>query len=732
MAIANSIYVGSLTEPLFYYENENIMAISTTQSVSLIGQELSIDTLTATVLESYDEANEINLFRSSDGKLIECEGGSIYALDITPSGIASDIINIPEWTPIWYYQGDLLVGKFFTESVKRISRAQYTLNCVSAIGRIDHMFHGGGLFEASNFGTVLSHILASGLHGDGEPVIEYAIDDDVADLTVSGWLPYDTKRNNLYQLIFSHGINIIKNQDGSPRFTFVYTNSGTSTDITDDEIFQTGNVEYERPYSSVSIMEHTYSGITDGVEPTVLYDNTTSTRVANEEIWFDQAPVIVSTLQATDGLTLVSATVNSAVISGNGKLTGIPYTHTTRTVSRGNASGDREKTVSVERCTMVNTINSENLLNRLFAFYCPSDYIKKISNELVFNGERCGKQYNFSNPYLENEDALLSKMDLNTTTFNRARCTFYADYEPAGQSGLYQHCIVLDKSTFEEDGGTFTVPAEVFEEESPSIRVVVVGGGTGGFSGWPGKNGDDAITYTDVYSEDEVSAIWSGAEGGDGGEGGNGGSAGRVLSVVIENPASTYSYTIGTGGEGGAATGFIPDTVGELRNALESENPSGSWTDGEIEAMIAQEQTDWAGSPNAGTAGTASTFGTYSSEDEGSYIPTGGLYNPITGNFYALKGNRGLRGGKGGAREESVQGMFTFVTDGENVTDRDGTVYRGGGTGQPFTRVQGLPEANLIAYGGNGAGAAVGLDRSDHLHMDGGSDQSATWEVTTD
>lgn len=691
MAISNRIYVGSLTEPLYYYENDSIMSINTTQCVSLIGQELSIDTLTATVLEDFDETHNIKLFRSSDGKIIECADTSIYAIDVTSAATPSDIINIPEWTPIWYYQENALVGKFYTESIKRLSKAQYQLNCVSAIGRIDRMYHGGGLFEVSTFGTVLAHILASGLHGDGAPVIDYYIDDDVAELTVSGWLPYDTKRNNLYQLIFSHGINIIKNPDGSPRFTFVYTNGNSSVPIEDAEIFQVGNVEYEKPYSGVSIMEHTYSDITTDITPTVLYDNTSTTRIENEEIWFDQAPIIVSTLQATEGLTIVSSTVNSAVLTGNGKLTGIPHTHTTRTVSRVNSTGDKEKTVSVEQCTMVNVLNSENLLNRLFAFYCPPDYIKKISNELVYNDERCGKQYRFSNPYMEQEDALLSKMDLNTTTFNRARCEFYAGYDPVGQAGLYQNCIILDKATFAEDGGTFVVPQEILEMEEPSMRVVMIGGGQGGHSGYNGSDGEECGGHVYVAKDADISAIWYGAEGGDGGYGGFGGEPGRVKAVTINNPSAIYQYTIGDGGEGG------------------EQSLNGS---------------------NIGYRGTASTFGQYSTSDqEGSYIPVAGVYNPIYGQFYALHGARGIKGGKGGARKVGSGEDFVWVTDGEDVEMPDGTVYHGGKTGRPLEGVPGLAGCKSTAYGGNGAGAAAGIDRGAHPDMDGKSNQSAGWEI---
>lgn len=730
-ALRNQIYIGSLVNPSYYFENDQISLCPASQAVALVGQELSVDVFNPVVSDNEENLLNILHFRSSDGQEIQTGVGQIYAVDLSDSGTGSDLINLEYGTPVWYYHNGELVGKFYIDAVKRQARNKYQLNCVSAIGLLEKKRHGGDLFTASTFGTVLAHILAEGLHGSGNPVIDYVIDDDVADLPVSGWLPYASKRNNLYQLIFANGVNIVKNYDGRPRFTFVYTATDANADaIAEGSIYNGGSVEYTKPYSKVAISEHTYAAITD-VEPETLFDNSTGAVVSNEEIWFDNAPVIVSSLAVEGSLTLVSATVNSAVISGNGKLTGIPYTHSMRTVSRTNLTAPEEKTVSVEDCTMVNLINSENLLNRLYAFYCPSNFITKISNGFIFGVERCGKAYRFKNPYGELETAYLASMDITASSINKAESVWYAGYEPAGQEGLYQHVIILDADTYEEDEGTFTWPDGVTPEE---CKVVIIGGGTGGYSGWPGENGDDATSYIEVESTADLSAVWYGAEGGDGGAGGSGGAPGRVKVVTIENPAASYSYTIGTGGQGGAATGFIPDTVSELRDALENENPDTTYTDQEIAAMIAQEDTDWAGTPNAGSAGTASMFGSYSSADNDGYVPTGGVYEPMTDRYFALNGNGGIKGGKGGARQVKSGDAFNWITDGEDVVGDDGIVWKGGSTGGMLTDVEGLPEARrkLKAYGGNGAGAAVGIGRIWAEHINGNSDQSTDWGVSED
>lgn len=758
-ALKNQIYVGSLQNPAFYFENDQISVCPSSQAVALAGQELSIDVFSPVVSDSEENLSDIYHFRSSDGHEIVTGVGQIYAVDVTKSSSGSDLINLEDGTPVWYYHNGGLAGKFYIDTVTRQARNKYKLNCTSAIGRLRKKFHGGGLFLASTFQTVLDHILASGLHGTGNPVIDYVIDDDVASLPVSGWFPYATKRDNLYRLIFANGVNIIKNWDGTPRFTFVYTAPEDADSILTSHIKNGGSVEYEKPYSKVTVMEHTYTPITEA-DPVTLFDNSIGTTVSKEEIWFDNAPIIVSTLITSGDLQIERDPVtlellvseNSAVLSGNGVLTGIPYTHSTRSVSRSNPRASEEKTITIENCTTVNAINSENLLNRLFAFYCPTDFIKSVKNSIKFgpwtdaetgvrhDAQRCGKAYRFKNPYGEEETAFLASMDIVASSFDQASCLWYVGYEPAGQAGLYQHVVILDAETYAEDGGTFTVPDGVDE-----IKVVIIGGGTGGSSGWPGENGQDAYTHVDVESTADLSAVWYGAEGGDGGNGGAGGSPGRVKVVKIENPVADYSYTIGTGGEGGAHTGFIPDTADELRAALENEHPDTEYTAQEIATMIATEQSlsGWSGNPNPGTAGTASTFDSYSSADQDAYVPTGGVYEPITDQYFAIAGNAGIKGGKGGARKVKSGDTFNWITDGEDVTGDDGTVYRGGSTGSMLTDVAGLSEAagKLKAYGGNGAGAAVGIGRDRvspqtglllHPHINGGSDQETDWYIAED
>lgn len=720
--IENRIIIGSLSNPSFTFDNSLIQGgMTVTQNVAIVGDELTIDKFTPVVSDSEENLADVTRFVSSDGFEIFTQDNFVYVVDVEERAHVSELINLAAGTPVWYYSDDELVGKYYVGSVTREGTNKFSIECVSAIGLLDKMYSAGGMYTTTTFGTVAAAILAKNIMGTGTAAIDYSIDDDVAALVVGGYIPYGTKRDCLHTLVFAYGVNILKDANGNPRFSFIHTSPENAPEIAPEKTYDTGTVEYGRPYSKVSVLEHTY--LADTTEDDVtLYDNSTGVAAVNEQVVFSEAPIIVASLTTTGSLTVVSSNPNCAIVSGSGTLLGKPYTHTTRTVSKVNALGDTEQTASVENCTLINTSNSQNLINRLYAFYCPGAFIEKIKDKIVYEHQRCGKHYRVTNKYGEKKTALLSSLSITASSFLAADAEWYAGFVPAGQEGLYQHVMVLDAETYAEDEGVFELPEGV-----TSIKVVMIGGGTGGSSGYPGENGDDAYVYTNISHDRDMTGNVYGARGGAGGKGGTGGAAGRVKAVVINNPATTYNYTIGAGGNGGNATGFIKDTVDELRRALENENPNTTYTDAQIQAMIDQEQTTWNGTPNAGSAGTATTFGTYSTADQDAYVPTGGVYDPIEGKYYALTGKTGVHGGRGGARQVND----IWYTDGEDV-ELNGIVYKGGTTGSTLHTVTGLPEATIIAPGGNGAGAAVGLGRDGHSHMDGDSSQTTSWEVTTD
>lgn len=528
----------------------------------------------------------------------------------------------------------------------------------------DHTFH-------KNSGTG-SFIAGPVVGGNSQYVIDFTVDPGIGNQPVYGWLPYDTKRNNLHKILFAYGLSALKDGNGDVYFTNIKNVSPTA--ILDEDVYNEGSIARASYASSVNVTEHIYT-YDASVDLTELF-NTNGLTVTNQLVRFSDAPINTSSLVAS-GLTVSESHVNYAIVSGNGTLSGKPYQHYTVLASKQNSLVTGERAINVTDDTLVSEINGPGLLDALFNFYTNGYTIK---NSIVLTYQKCGNRYKFKDPFKSYASAYLASMAITGSNKVKAECEFIAGYSPKTVVPYsYEHYVIL------AGGGTWNVPQVAID--NGRMTVVLIGGGSGGQSGAAGSvgynTGAQLYRWTDI--ESDPTAITTHGEGGEGGLGGTGGSGGKVLVVTLTTIQSSYSYSAGSSGNGG------------VRSSDHSTR-------------------------NAGQAGGNTTFGSYSSAN-GSVI-AGGYTNIFTGITYATSGVNGVRGGNGGSYEV-VDGVLSF--DGESVTF-DGVTYTGGSAGVSRT-----DNYRNSAYGGCGGGAAVGnngLDGDDcvfivdypnhNLHVGGG------------
>lgn len=499
----NKVVIGDPDEPMLIFENDSIESITEDTAVAIVGDELSVDQFTPAVryrvfLRYVFSPADYAQFVTRNGLIMCCH----YSYDIR---------KLPYATPVTFYSNGKIRGKYYSETVDRLGRDQYGLNAISAIGLMDKQRSVGGIYSGQLFSEVLQDILGSDY--------QYTISDDVAAVPVYGWLPFSTRRQNLHQLIMAYGVNIIRSDTGDMLFTFL-RDSGAE-DIPESEVFYGGSMRYNDPASRVEVTEHAYHYIPT-VETKTLFDNSTTDAVHAATVTFED-PIMTDTLETTGGLKIHSAGVNYAVISGVGVLTGKPYTHTTKIVSADNPNAVNENVRRVEDATLVSLQNSENVLARLSQYYFNVDIVE---NDIVLNGERCGKRYNVLNGFYEETTGFISKMSASISSIIRARCEFIQNYTPVGAGATYTNCVILP-----EDSGSWEIPASVFQKEIPKIRVVLIGNGYRGEDGEAGETGKPG----------------DGNRGGDGGKGGAGGKAGvggRIYSETYKpsGDATTLFY----------------------------------------------------------------------------------------------------------------------------------------------------------------------------------------------
>lgn len=407
------------------------------------------------------------------------------------------------------------------------------------------------------------------------------IDQDIAELKMNGYLPIGTVRENLYQVLFALNASIKKNADGSMHITWL--NSENYEQIPRDNIYNEGTVKAPDGASRVDVTEHYYYADTNAERVTLYSDE--STNVSNKIIYFENAPIITSSIQYTGTISIIEQTVNFAKISGQGTITGIPYTHIRKINSITNNDALAEKVISVNNATMVDGTVSNGIKARLMNFYRDG---KKINNSILHSNESCGENYTFVSPFEETEAAILSKMDLSMSSVEKANCEFISGFTPNGGQGIYTHYDIVTGN------GTYTFPVGTL-----SAKLILIGGGGGGEAGANGTAGSKG-------------PIPSGAKGdggtgnsGKGGESGRGGLAGNSFSIDLQTVSGSFTYSCGLGGSY-YSRGGTPTHGTDTEITLDGETYS-------------------------------TAFGTPSS-----------VINPITHDIYCAQGPSGHAGGNGG------------------------------------------------------------------------------------
>ena len=505
-----------------------------------------------------------------------------------------DLYSYPYGSMFNHYIDDVLRGKYYVEQSTRTGEKKYHFSCISAMGLLDKQYYTGNLFHGENFTLVVNEILS----GAG---VTFSVDSSVSSIAIYGWIPYGTKRDALRQLLFATNVHVFK--DSNQNIVFAKMDMSQMLEIPSDRIFERGSIEYPKLATKISVTEHSFYALGTEVAIT-LYDNTQGVSVNNLLVQFSEAPIILSSFVTTGSLVINSASVNHAYVSGQGTLTGKPYTHVIQNITRADPDmHDREDyEVTVTDATLISALNSENVADRVADYYFHRSIVKADIKVLE---EVCGSAYTFTNSFGEEVSGIMAKMEKVFSSFIKSSCEFVCGLSGTGGDGNNYTNFALVTSS-----GTWTVPAGITR-----IRATLIGGGYGGSSGLRGASGN-------------------GTKGGVGGAAGIPGQAGKVYIVTMDvTPGDELTITVGAGGSGGALCSSTSDV-----NA----GGSGGSTLLEYDSSI------------------------YSSASGSS--PTRGVVNIFNDDVYALPGGEGAPGGSGGNGGNGGVNSGDNGSAGESVT----------------------------------------------------------------
>lgn len=535
----NDIRIGSRDNPFLTLNNSDIISVGGNLACDLLCEEIPIDTLE--IQCRYDRMHRV--FAPSDYDGIQSADGLSFR---SRESAAGSVLDIPYATGLWYFNDDQYIGKFYVSDARRTGKNVYTITSVSAMGVLDGLTYYGKLFLNQPLSDVLNDIiLTDGLRATNTPFLtalaeSIVLSDGLDAVKVSGWIPSCTKREALHHVLFAQGLNIFKAENDA--FLISRISASSVGGIDPGNVYDSGSVDLTDRVKVIEVTEHSFVP-NQNAEDVVLYDNTEAAVDMEATVSFDAAPIMVDTITATGTIKIKQKNENCAVVSGVGTLTGKPYSHTSHTITRTNNSVIDGETITVSDATLVNSLNSNAVADRLFAYYTQR---KQMQLPIVLHGERCGLKYGCASPYGDDVDAYIAAMTINASAIAKADCRMISGYVPPKGSGEFSHCVLLTGS------GTFTVPEEVLNADNPRIRFVLIGGGDGGYKGENGESGSSSVVQ---YRTNLAMP----------GKPGKNGQPGKIVIVQFDGSdvLSRFYYYCGTGGTGDS--GYGPRTGGNTR-----------------------------------------------------------------------------------------------------------------------------------------------------------------------
>lgn len=342
----------------------------------------------------------------------------------------------------------------------------------------------------------------------------------ITDITVRGLIKKVTKREALHQLLFAMNVCLLKTNDGQYLFTRI--TDYVSGSIDDDSLYDDSEEEYINPAKKIKIAEFSFES--GSGESEKIFDNTSSIAIEGEYVAvFDKSPIYGTPVG--NGITIIAYNCNAAIVTGRGTINGTVYNSSYNNIEYMNPNALDGRDRSVNGIGLITSVNSDSVMNKLKSYY--SGNLVKISNSILFNGEKCGLKYDFNTLY-GIKSAFLTSIKTRTSSNIKAQCKFIAGFVPETHGGYSFFKI----ATYNE---TWIVPETVRAREFPTIRLNLIGSGTDGTDGTDGENGK-------AIRNNQQGAMPAG-EGGAGGNKGVGGDGGNIYSMSL-NVANVKSISI--------------------------------------------------------------------------------------------------------------------------------------------------------------------------------------------
>ena len=250
-------------------ERQELRSVEATEELSIISDELAINTLDFT-LDSEEDIDYI----------------------------------FQEKQPVYAYNGKTKIGTFYIDESTRVSKNVYNVSCIDALGILDEDPFAAAIYTNANAKTVLESIL--GGHFDLE------LSEDLQSEKLTGYIADCTRREALQQVAFA--LRAVVDTSGSGNVKVWRLSETDPAEIPLNRLYTGGDVSTSAIVTEVRVTAHTYSTSGSGSDTVEVggktYHHTTAvTTKSNPNVTASTKPNVIEVKDAT----LVNASNVAAV-----------------------------------------------------------------------------------------------------------------------------------------------------------------------------------------------------------------------------------------------------------------------------------------------------------------------------------------------------------------------------------------------------------------------------------
>ena len=312
-----------------------------------------------------DELRNVNLIQEIDPISTQI---SINTADFTLDSKSNMEYSFQAKQPLSvYFNGELKATTFVKKSTRK-AKILWNIQSEDYIGLMDSMPFYGGIYNNKNVVVLLNDIF-EWQEETQTTKIPYKLDEVFANETVTGYIPFTTRRDALMQVAFA--IQAVVDTSNSDVVKVFALEQDVKQTIPLNRIMQGQNFADDETVTGVEVTVHTYKPITKTID---VYDATESGTGQNIFVKFREPLHDLSIMNgsfAVDEKGNELKHTNYAVINANAGciLQGQQYEHTTRTRRQDNPvvlASEIEKVVAIESATLVSQYNIDKIIDKCY------------------------------------------------------------------------------------------------------------------------------------------------------------------------------------------------------------------------------------------------------------------------------------------------------------------------------------------------------------------------------